>query len=452
MTYVRGALLAGGFRSWTDLKSMSADDQRNTLIVELAGRTSQNGGFYQAMDSWALAGAGWLTVLMRIGQIRDDETLRGMTLDGIRNTFIVELDGFTGLGNSLQAYDNVRLAEIGLTGHEGVRGALLMARTLSWRQLNAMSADDQRNALINLLASHSRHSVGHFQGQPDADLAAAAGLMLVLRDGGVRDVTALAAMTTDDQRNTVIVELDSYLHVGRRLQGFDNADLVRIAMGQNLLLAAGEHLDVEPPVDLQALIPVPDIEVRYAGLQCFAETDVDQGSNSDEPYLVITTGTLAGQTTLRTTIYDDVDAGESRVDDILLYRGPADALSLVVQVMEHDNGDADEVRDDVNAAADKAAAGVAGALVGVPKVGPVLSALFIAAWEKWGPEIKDALVWLVADNHLGSAELTFTRRQLTEQARGSLQEFRGVSFTTETPLVEGAGSSYKAAFRVRLAG
>ena len=34
---MRGILLAGQFRTQHELDTMSADDQRNTLIVELAG-------------------------------------------------------------------------------------------------------------------------------------------------------------------------------------------------------------------------------------------------------------------------------------------------------------------------------------------------------------------------------------------------------------------------------
>jgi hypothetical protein len=41
MNLIRGVLLAGKFRSQHDLNGMSRDDQRNILIVEMAGRTNQ---------------------------------------------------------------------------------------------------------------------------------------------------------------------------------------------------------------------------------------------------------------------------------------------------------------------------------------------------------------------------------------------------------------------------
>ena len=41
MSLIRGVLLAGEFRSQRDLNTMSHDDQRNTLIVVIVGRTKQ---------------------------------------------------------------------------------------------------------------------------------------------------------------------------------------------------------------------------------------------------------------------------------------------------------------------------------------------------------------------------------------------------------------------------
>ena len=54
MSFIRGVLLAGRFRSFEELNGMSHEDQRNTLIVELAGRTNQPVAHYQGLDDAAL--------------------------------------------------------------------------------------------------------------------------------------------------------------------------------------------------------------------------------------------------------------------------------------------------------------------------------------------------------------------------------------------------------------
>ena len=57
-SYVRGALLVGRFRTQAQLNGMSADDRRNTLITELAGRTRDTVGHYQSRNDADLGGAG----------------------------------------------------------------------------------------------------------------------------------------------------------------------------------------------------------------------------------------------------------------------------------------------------------------------------------------------------------------------------------------------------------
>ena len=56
MSLIRGVLAAGRMRTQHELNTMSHDDQRNTLIVEMAGRTNQSGGHFQGMDDQTLAG------------------------------------------------------------------------------------------------------------------------------------------------------------------------------------------------------------------------------------------------------------------------------------------------------------------------------------------------------------------------------------------------------------
>jgi hypothetical protein len=55
--------------------------------------------------------------------------------------------------------------------------------------------------------------------------------MVAMRRLGIRTDSAPQAMSADDQRNTLIVELDGQTHLGKRLQGLQNIDLAKIPLG-----------------------------------------------------------------------------------------------------------------------------------------------------------------------------------------------------------------------------
>src|SRR6476659_5870189 len=91
MSLIRGVLLAGKFRTQHELNNMSAEDQRNTLIVEMAGRTNQSVPHFQSLDDATLAGTGAVLVFLREARIRTDAELKTISDDDQRNTLIVEL-------------------------------------------------------------------------------------------------------------------------------------------------------------------------------------------------------------------------------------------------------------------------------------------------------------------------------------------------------------------------
>jgi hypothetical protein len=111
-----------------------------------------------------------------------------------------------------------------------IRGALLAGNFRTQRELNTMSHDDHRNTLIVEMAAHSNQS--NFQAFNDAALEGAGAVMVALRRARIRDDAALKTMSVDDQRNTLIVEMDAQTHLGvPRLQGLSNLDLVLTALG-----------------------------------------------------------------------------------------------------------------------------------------------------------------------------------------------------------------------------
>ena len=236
---IRGVLLVGRFRTQRQLNTMTHDDMRNTLIVELTNHSNQSD--YQAHDNDALAGMGAIMVFLRETGIRDDAALRKMSSDDQRNTMIVELDAQTGAGRQLQGLSNMDLVLVGLGSDRlvhgqvpgsvssWIRGVLLLGRFRTHRQLNAMSHDNMRNTLIVELTNHSNQT--NYQAYNDAKLKGAGAVMVVIRTLGIRDDRALETMSIDDQRNTLIVELDAQTGLGRSMQALSNLELALIPLG-----------------------------------------------------------------------------------------------------------------------------------------------------------------------------------------------------------------------------
>lgn len=111
---ISSVLIVGKFRRPDDLVGMSLDDQRNILIVELAGRTNQSGGYYQSLDNDTLAGVGAMLVFVRAAKIRSDQDLKTITDDDIRNIFIVEIWARTSR-TDLQGLSNIQLVHLALS-------------------------------------------------------------------------------------------------------------------------------------------------------------------------------------------------------------------------------------------------------------------------------------------------------------------------------------------------
>jgi hypothetical protein len=250
MSLIRGVLLAGQFRTQHDLGTMSAEDQRNTLIVELTHRTNQPVGHFQGMDNATLAGTGAVLVFLRTAKIRTDAQLKTISDDGQRNILIVEIGAQTGLGGGLQALSNIDLVlqglgqgppAVSLTPPSYIRGVLLAGQFRTQHDLNAMPAGDQRNTLIVELTNRTNQPVGHFQGMNDVDLAGAGAVLVFLRTTQIRTDAQLKTMSDDDQRNTLIVELGAQTGFGARLQALSNMDLVRLGLGVDVFVPNELH-------------------------------------------------------------------------------------------------------------------------------------------------------------------------------------------------------------------
>jgi tRNA A37 N6-isopentenylltransferase MiaA len=212
---------------------MSPEDQRNTLIVELAGRTKQPVSYYQSLDDVTLAGTGAVLVFLREARRRTDPQIKTMTDDDMRNTTIVEMGTQTGRGRELQGLSNMDLARLALgPEHSFIRGVLLAGKFRSQLELNTMSPEDQRNTLIVELAGRTRQPVSYYQSLDDAALAGTGAVLVFLREANRRTDQQIKTMTDDDMRNTTIVEMAAQSGFGRELQGLSNMDLALMALGR----------------------------------------------------------------------------------------------------------------------------------------------------------------------------------------------------------------------------
>jgi hypothetical protein len=212
---------------------MTHDDQRNTLIVELSGRTNQSLAHFQSLNDDALAGAGAVNVFLSKGGIRTDAQLKTISDDDQRNILIVELGAQTHLsGPVLQRMSNIDLVILGLgKGSSFIRGVLLAGQFRTQHQINTMTHDDQRNTLIVELAGRTNQLISHFQSLNDDALAGAGAVLLFLSKGGVRTDAQLKTISDDDQRNIAIVEIGAQTNLGSKLQGLSNMNLVLAALG-----------------------------------------------------------------------------------------------------------------------------------------------------------------------------------------------------------------------------
>lgn len=193
-------------------------------------------------------------------------------------------------------------------------------------------------------------------------------------------------------------------------------------------------------------IDMNDVVVHYTGLMCFGETDWDQSSPEDEPYVLLGVVGPTVTTQARSVIYDDVDDGESRPDLIELYRGKPTGLAIAVQLMEHDFGNPDQYREEVTKFVDEAYKAIGAAVAMIPYVGPVLSAM-VPLLKKPTTEFLNATLD-TQDDHLGAAVITLTPKQLVVlAARTPTSDQLGVGFKVETPVLGSLdGASYKVYF------
>jgi len=186
-----------------------------------------------------------------------------------------------------------------------------------------------------------------------------------------------------------------------------------------------------------------NVSVRYKGLYCFGETN--EWSAADEPYVIFGVVPVPpGQPTeAMTQIYTDVDARNSRPDDLELYRGLPLGMAVGGSLLEHDHGDPNRYLEQVKAGVAKAGEGVAaacGAIFG-PEAAPICKGI----WGEVGPEIVEFVNdTLGTDDDLIEKWVWYvTAKDMVTRARDRQLEFRGIEYHLESKLLSDGEASYK---------
>jgi hypothetical protein len=199
------------------------------------------------------------------------------------------------------------------------------------------------------------------------------------------------------------------------------------------------------PIDLR------DVVVHYTGLHCFGETDWDQGSSSDEPYVIISITTPKTAATFTTNIYQGVNGGDSRPDLMEIYRGRPYGMNIGAVLMENDFGDPNRYKDEVQKTVMAVHTAGTVALGLIPVAGPAIAAIAGPALGSLMPSIGGAINDLFdwGDDRIGGANMTVPAKQMVLlAARTANSTFENIGFKLESELISGDGASYKAYFGI----
>jgi len=227
--------------------------------------------------------------------------------------------------------------------------------------------------------------------------------------------------------------------------GFPQSD--EFAFVENGRASVFEHGTVYWWPDTGA-IDLGNVSVRYKGLYCFGETD--EVSESDEPYVVFgTIGVPPGQpSSLRSQVYEDVDAGNERPDNLPIFVGTPGGLALSLTLCEHDEGDPNKYLGQVQQAMDLVGKGVAAgaaALFG-PEAAPVLE----GAWKSISPTLAEGVNKVLGtdDDIIAKWSTGLTAKQMILLARMPTTAFWGIQYHIESDLLSDGESSYKVYFDI----
>ena len=202
-------------------------------------------------------------------------------------------------------------------------------------------------------------------------------------------------------------------------------------------------------------IEADQIVIKYTGILCFGETDWDQASPFDEPYVVLGTVSPQGTTAARSQIYERVKAIQGRADDVEIFRGRPYGVVVTALLMEHDEDNPDRYKDEIEGAVRTAFGSITAAVAAAGPVGAAVAVVAGPVLQKVAPDVAKAIntVLDLQDDNLGQQAETFSPKRLLQLAtKTPLSLDYGVRSNYQTGLYTGGGSTYKVCLSVEKAG
>jgi hypothetical protein len=197
-------------------------------------------------------------------------------------------------------------------------------------------------------------------------------------------------------------------------------------------------------------IDIQHIALTFEGFHCFGETN--ESSAHDEPYFIfgVLPVNVERRSVVMTRVHTFIDAGQSVLDRMELYRGAPLGVEFSVSLFEHDHSNPEHFKEQVNGAVDKAAEKLIEGLAGVSVVGPALAVIAQIAFIIGGPELKREITHLLGteDDHIATVNISLPTKELLRLSQQEPTSFEGITAHIETPLLSGDGGSYKAYFKV----
>lgn len=199
-------------------------------------------------------------------------------------------------------------------------------------------------------------------------------------------------------------------------------------------------------------IDLGTVSVRYRGIYCFSESDWDQSSADDEQQIILgMVPAIPGlESTFKSQVYTNVDSGDSRPDNVEIYRGLPYGLAISASLLEIDFGGSDVYLSKVKDAVQAAGHTAAGIAVAFPPGGPVVALVLEALLKAFGNDLATAVNKLLdfGDDYIGTKGLFLSGKEMVTLCRAPRENFWGIEWQRETPLIVGEGINTKVYFDV----
>ncbi|WP_114946523.1 hypothetical protein [Microvirga calopogonii] len=195
-----------------------------------------------------------------------------------------------------------------------------------------------------------------------------------------------------------------------------------------------------------ALLP---LRVRCVGFHCYGESTEISSSEEPQFFFGVLPANEPAWLTAHTGVYGGVDKGETRGADVELYSGRSRLMLIQTTVIEHDEGNPEQIKTIVEGAYDKGSEELASAAAAtVPVVGPYIA---IAVWLSFlvgkSDAVKGIMEGLGLDpDTVGTSEIVLTAKQLREYAGSPPSDFFGLKAHFATPIITRKSEGAFAAF------